>query len=92
MEQQMKSQKHLAPGHIHQTHGATGFYLRPALMQLSHQLRSKQISQAAFETQQAELLKGWTKQRLYFLRRQKYISAADFKRLRPNAPIFAVRA
>jgi hypothetical protein len=61
-------------------------------MQLSHQLRGKQISQAAFETQQAELLKGWTKQRLYFLRRQKYISAADFKRLRPNAPIFAVRA
>ena len=91
MEQQMKSQKHLAPGHIHQTHGATGVDPRPALMQLNQQLKGKQISQTAFETRQAELLEGWTKQRLYFLRRQKYISAADFKRLRPNAPIFAVR-
>lgn len=55
MEQQMKSQNHLAVGHIHQTHGATGVDPRPALMQLNKQLKGKQISQTAFETRQAEI-------------------------------------
>jgi len=81
----------LAGGQTHQTQGAAGIDPRPALMQLNHQLTGKQISQSAFESRQAELLTGWTKQQLYFLRRQKYISAADYKRLRPSAPIFAAR-
>jgi hypothetical protein len=81
----------MAAGQTHQTQGATGVDPRPALMQLNHQLTEKRISQSAFDSRQAELLKGWTKQQLYFLRRQKYISAADYKRLRPRAPIFAVR-
>lgn len=86
----MESQK-LEAGQARPTQGDPGVDPRPALIQLNHRLQGKQISQGAFESQQAELLKGWTKQRLYFLRRQKYISAADYKRLRQSASIFSVR-
>lgn len=85
MKQQMKSQKQLAAGQPHEAQN-TAVDPRPALMQLNHQKKGEQISQAAFEGRQAELLKGWTKRQLYFLRRQRYISAADYKRLRPSAP------
>lgn len=92
MKHQTESQKDSAAGQASQTRGTAGVDPRPALMQLNHQLQGKQVSQAIFESQQAELLKGWTKQRLYFLRRQKYISAADYKRLRSTAPILSVRS
>jgi hypothetical protein len=71
----------MAAGQTHQTQGATELDPRPALMQLNDQLTGKRISQSAFESRQAELLKGWTKQQLYF-----FVARSTSRRLITRGP------